>query len=308
MKIDSFIHTALIVAIAFIPKIVMAQDLVMPMASQATPAPKLSEAQIQSMPPDNEEVTILRDNYAGKYNVSTLENLSKLYWRLGAFDMEDNVAIANYIKINDCKIYSEYLNDDMEWTKIVSAMKDHLKASKESFPLDFQFVLQLHLGRYDPARGGFPIVDNTGFIDSKRIQVDSIDYNKEVCFDESVISDYPKSAVILLPEQFTLDFLTLDEHVAQAYILRKKSEYLKIPESNRQAQHERDAFLRLRVTFTQYHGNLRGESNEAMAILYGNIDGYEIFEDAAQKRMMLSIDNTKISKAPQMSTPSQRGQ
>lgn len=271
------------------PSVMAQDDLVMPNASQPQPAePK--EAPNLSLPPDDGEVTILRDNFAGKYNLSTLENLSKLYWRLGAFDFDDDMAVGNYLKINDCKIFTEYLNDDLEWAEIVKVMKGHLKKESSTFPLNYQFLLELHLGRYDPEQKGFPLVDRTGFTDAKRIEVDSIDFNKEVCYDPGTIKDYPKSVIILLPRPFTLDLLKVDEHVAQAYILRKKSEYSKLSDEQKVRAYERDAYLRLRVTFSQYHGNFRGEGNQTMAILFGTIDGYEIFEDSGQKRLMLSVD------------------
>jgi hypothetical protein len=269
------------------------EKLVVPNASQPTPEPPAAPGPNVSLPSMDEEVTILRDDYAGKYNRATLENLSKLYWRLGAFDFEDDLAIGNYLKINDCKIFTEYLNDDLEWKEIVRVMKAHLKEHSATFPLNYQFLLELHLGRYDTERGGFALVDKTGFIDAKRIEVDSIDANRDVCFDAGTIKDYPKSIVILLPQPFTLDFVKMDEHVAQAYILRKKSEYSKLSDERRVRAYERDAYLRLRVTFSQYHGNLRGEQNQTMAILFGTIDGYEIFEDNGQKRLMVSVDLKK---------------
>lgn len=276
-------------------------DLVIPNASQPQPAaPK--ETPNLSMPPEEGEITILRDNFAGKYNLSTLENLSKLYWRLGAFDYDDDMAVANYLKINDCKIFTEYLNDDLEWEEIIRVMKTHLQNESSTFPLNYQFLLQLHLGRYDATLGGFPLVDRTGFTDAKRIEVDSIDHDKEICFDPGTIKDYPKSVIILLPKPFTLDFLKIDEHVAQAYILRKKSEYSKLSDESKVRSYERDAYLRLRVSFSQYHGNLRGETNQTMAILFGTIDGYEVFEDANQKRLMLSVDLKEQEKKASLGT------
>lgn len=277
----------------------------MPMASQPAPAPKIEVSGERSMPPDTAEVTILRDEFAGKYNSATLQNLSKLYWRLGAFDFEDVTAVANYLKINDCKIYTEYLNDDMEWAKIIETMQDHLRKTHQSFPLNYQFILQLHFGTYDPVRGGFPIVDNTGFVDAKRVEVNSLDRYRKICFDERDVQRiYPTSAVILLPDPFTLDFIKMDEHVAQAYILRKKSEYSRLSEEARVNQYERTAFLRLRVSFSQYNGNVKGQDNETMAILYGKIDGYEVFEDVGQQRLMQSVDlRAPASTAPQMSMP-----
>ena len=269
-----------------------------PVSSAAEPSPQIK----QSMPPEQEEVTILRDDFAGVYNNSTLANLAKAYWRLGAFDFDDDEAVGNFLKINDCKIYTEYLNDDLEWAQIIDVMRDHLKKSRDTFPLNFQFLLELHLGRYDPVLGGFPLTDKTGFVDSKRIVVNSINTNQEICHDGKRIKDYPTSVVALLYEPFTLDFLKLDEHVAQAYILRKKSEYSQLDEDDRINRYERDAYLRIRLTFSQYHGNLKGEQSETLAILYGTIDGYEVFEDAAQKRLMLSVD-LKKQREEKTSTP-----
>lgn len=291
---------------AILPAHAQEEPLVVPNASRAAPQMAQAPAPNVSLPPSTEEVTILRDDYAGKYNLSTLENLSKLYWRLGAFDFEDDMAVGNYLKINDCKIFTEYLNDDLEWKEIVKTMQQHLREQSATFPLNYQFVMQLHLGRYEPDRGGFALVDRTGFVDAKRIEVDSLDQYKEICYDSGSIKDYPKSIVLLLPQPFTLDFIKLDEHVAQAFILRKKSEYNKLSDERKIKAYERDAYLRLRVTFSQYHGNLRGERNKPMAILFGVIDGYEIFEDADQKRLMVSVDLKKEAAAkPMMSTPSQ---
>ncbi len=260
----------------------------------------------QSLPPEpDSDVTILRDDFAGKYHPSTLEYLSKMYWRLGTFDMEDTEAVANYIKIAECKLFTEYVNDDMEWKEIVETMRQHIEKTRSTYPLNFQFVLQLRLGRYDPERGGFPLIDRTAFQNAKRIEVDSIDKQSAICYDNHPVKDYPTQLIILLTQPFSLDFLKLDEHVAQAYILRKKSEYSTLSDQEKVRRYEREAYLRLRVTFSQYHGNVPKAGGQPMAILQGNIDGYEIFEDAKQKRMMLSVnlEDQKAAKTPAMSVP-----
>ncbi|PZO87551.1 MAG: hypothetical protein DI626_03745 [Micavibrio aeruginosavorus] len=306
LRLSFVFFLALAAALFCMTQMAQAQDTSYPQSTVAA-QPQAEQQTPYSMPPkDDSEVTILRDNYSGKYQSATLENLSKLYWRLGAFDLDDNVAVSNFIKINDCKIYTEYLNDDLEWKEIVNVMKGHITKIRESYPLNYQFVIQINLGRYDPALGGFPLVNRTGFTDAKRIEVSSIDRNKSVCFDESPVQDYPKSVIILLPEAFTMNFIKLDEHVAQAYILRKKAEFNALDEAVRNRSYERDAYIRLRVTFSQYNGNLRGDNNQIMSIMYGKIDGYEIFEDASQKRLMVSVDlnSDKTARAPQMSVPS----
>lgn len=314
MNIDSFYRlffSVFLLLAIFVPVgTVRAEEQSIPVsASSPMQPPAGSEDAKQSLPME-EEVTILRDDYAGKYNLSTLVNLSKAYWRLGAFDTEDNIAVGNFLKINDCQIYTEYINDDMEWQKIMDAMKHHLDTNREKFPVNFQFLIELRLGRYDPALGGFPIGEKTQFKEAKRILVSSVEVAKPICFDPKPLAEYPRNVIILTDNPFTLDFLKLDEHVAQAYILRKKSEFSTLNEAARVKQYERDAYLRLRVTFTQYNGNLRGEGGENLAIVFGNIDGYEVFEDRLQKRLMLSVDLKKqreqeaeASEAEQMSVP-----
>lgn len=302
MRLDSSIRLFIILVALAIAIPAAAQTappegtkVIAPQSSRApAPADDDREDVQQSLPPgsdmDMAETTILRDNFSGQYNQATLENLADMYWRLGAFDLQDDQAIANYIKIKNCPVYTDFVNDDMEWTKIVHTMREHVNLARDTFPLNYQFVIELHLGRYDVEQGGFPIIDRTGFKDVKRIEVSSLDARRDICYDSKAIKDYPKSLVILLPNPFTLDFVKLDEHVAQAYILRKKSEYAKMDEEMRVRRYERDAYLRLRVTFSQYDGNLRSEANEIMGILYGAIDGYEIFEDSSEKRLLGSVD------------------
>jgi len=232
-----------------------------------------------SLPNDNDsEMTVIKDDIVGKYLMADIENLSKLYWRLGAFDYEDKDSIEKYIKINDCKIFNNFSRNDFEWEKIMDTMRPYLKNNAKSFPLTYQFTLGLTLGKYDMQKGGFEIIDGTGFSNSRLINVATSDFNKEICNDNSIGMTYPKSVIILLSKPFDLNFISIDEHVAQAYILKKKQFV------------NREAFLRLRVTFEQYVGNLSGENNTLFSVLKGKVDGYEVFEDSGYRNILLSVD------------------
>ena len=252
-----------------------------------TPMPKKTQqiAPEISVPQDiKDEMTIIRDDYAGQYNFSNLENLSKLYWRLGAFDSQDEKSIENYIKINDCKIFENFSTDDFEWKKIITSMKSYLSTQNQNFSLKYQFLISLNLGKYDGDQGGFPLINNTGFQNSRLINVQSSDFSQTVCKDNSINRNYPKSVIILLPKPFNLTFLKVDEHIAQAYILKNKK------------NDERTASLRLRISFNDYLGNMRGENNSVFSVLNGHVDGYEIFEDSTQRNLLLSVDFLKDSK------------
>jgi len=281
MTIKTFIPVWLFVMLAVFSFAASAQ-------AQTSESPAMSSAPVM----EGDGVTVMRDQFAGDYNFATIENLSKLYWRLGAFDLSDDEAIANYIKINDCKIYVDYLNDDFEWKKILNVMRDHIAQNSPTFPLNFHFLIPINLGKYDTEQGGFPIINKTGFNDSSRIQVTSIDVNNNVCSEDKFIKDYPKGIVLLLKTPLNLNFIKIDEHVAQAYILRQKSEAASRGDVQKVENEERLAYLRLRVSFSQYLGPVDGPSMEMpkLAILEGVVHGYEVFEDTDMKRMMLSVD------------------
>ncbi len=249
---------------------------------QLTPAPsQIKNLNLNQSIPDDivQEMTVMKDEYAGQYNISNLENLSKLYWRLGAFDTEDESSIESFIKINDCKIYKGFYGDDIEWRKIVKSMKSYLEKEKENFPLNYQFTLELNLGKYNMDKGGFEVINNTGFENSKIIHVKSTHNRNPDCSDREMPKSYPKSVIILLEKPFNMDFVKLDEHVAQAFILRKKEDP------------RRRAYLRIRVNFTQYDGNLSGSYGEVYAVMNGKIDGYEIFEDGDHKNLLVSMNS-----------------
>lgn len=276
----------------------VAADLSHAQSPQQTPAPSQVKTPNlnQSIPDDiAQEMTVMKDNYAGMYNVSNLENLSKLYWRLGAFDTDDESSIESYIKINDCKIFKSFYGDDIEWKKIVHSMKGYLEKERNNFPLNYQFTLELNLGKYNMERGGFEVVNNTGFSNSKIIHVKSIHNRNSECTDKEMPKSYPKSVIILLEKPLTMDFVKLDEHVAQAFILRKKDDP------------RRRAYLRLRVNFTQYAGNLSGSYGEIYAVMNGRVDGYEIFEDDSQRSLLVSEnsedDLTQTFASSQTSSP-----
>ncbi len=248
----------------------------------SVPVSSSPEKKKMSMPDDIDgEMTVVEDNIANQYNFANIENLSKLYWRLGAFDYDDEDSIEKYIKINDCKIFNNFSRNDFEWQKIMDSMKPYLKNNAKLFPLTYQFTLGLTLGKYDIKKGGFEIINGTGFSNSRLINVATSDFNKEICNDNSIGMTYPKSVIILLSKPFDLNFISIDEHVAQAYILKKKQFV------------NREAFLRLRVTFEQYVGNLSGENNTLFSVLKGKVDGYEVFEDSGYRNILLSVDFDK---------------
>ncbi len=96
-------------------------------------APSMPEANNNAVAEDLQagEVTVMKDDYAGaNYATPNMQNLSKLYWRLGVFNPDDKKIIDNYLIINECDVYRNFYRDDFEWANVRDATRDMLMEKK----------------------------------------------------------------------------------------------------------------------------------------------------------------------------------
>ncbi len=214
------------------------------------------------------------------YVRGTPANLSKLYWNLGVFDSGDDRAVDNFMLINECKIYQNNVNNDFEWKKIRESAKKFLNSNRKSFPTKFEFVLPVELGTYDEVRKGFPIVDIYAYNNVRRFEIWGNSLDRELCGRIGEVKDYPRNLMLIMEQAFTYNFVPVDEHVAQAFLVRKQNEVLELDTDIRQSRYKRVAYVRLRVDFHEYLGSIRGRNGSILAILEGKLDGIDLFEDA----------------------------
>lgn len=240
--------------------------------------------------PEKAEVTVIEDKYAGEYVEATLQNISKLYWKKDALKITNNKAIDNFLLINECDIHEKFYKDDFEWQRVRSAAKDMIAENKESFPNKFKMVVPIDLGRYDMMRKGFPLINKTAFKDLRRVEIGGNSNSKSVCGHERAIEHYPRNLILILNKPFSYEFVELDEHIAQAFIIRKKYGKTDIPKELQNKTYDRLAFARIRITFSDYQGETRGRDNFPLGIMFGRLDGIDVFEDANEKRMLTSVD------------------
>ena len=265
--------------------------------AQETPEANLPQDQEYTVPTGTladqvgamSEMTIVEDKYAGEYAKSSPQNLSKLYWRLHVFDDGDDRAVDNYMLLNECQIYQDNINNEFEWSIIRDTARKMLKQKRDTFPLKFSFILPVELGEYDPIRGGFPLSDRFNYQNIRRLEVTGNWLTTELCGKQGEIRDYPRNIMLILDKPFTYTFAKVDEHVAQAYILKKQQEVLNLDYNMRQKRYRRPAFLRLRVDIYQYQGNIRAsQGTGVLAILQGKLQGIDMFEDYGETLMLSS--------------------
>lgn len=172
--------------------------------------------------PEEAEITITEDKYAGQYMEPTVENISKLYWKKNALALSNDIAIDNFMLINECDIYLKFYRDDFEWTRIREAGRKMLKENKNKFSHKFKMLIPIDLGRYDMMRKGFPLINKTAIKDLRRVEIGGNANNSKVCDTVGPIPHYPKNLILILNKPFSYEFVEFDEHVAQAFIVRQK--------------------------------------------------------------------------------------
>lgn len=239
--------------------------------------------------PQQAEVTIMEDEYAGIYVEPSLQNISKLYWKKNVLKEENDVAVDNFLRINECGIYEKFYEDDFEWQRIREAARDMISDNKEDFPYKFKMLIPIDLGRYDMLRKGFPLINKTAFKDLRRIEIGGNSNAKPICGEDGVIDFYPRNLILILNKPFSYEFVELDEHVAQAYIVRQKYDPVKRPRELQNKHFDRLAFARIRITFSEYQGVTRGSDAFPLAVMFGKLDGIDIFEDPDEKRLLTSF-------------------
>ena len=138
---------------------------------------------------------------------------------------------------------------------------------------------------------GFPLINDTAYEALRRIEVGG-NYVDEVCGYKGLTKNYPANIMLVLKRPFTFDFVSLDEHIAQAFILRRKYQKPKRPKELEGEYFNRLAFMRIRFEVESYQGKTVTPDRETLAVMVGKIHGVEIFEDAEQTRLLTSVDYT----------------
>ncbi len=235
------------------------------------------------------ESTIIEDKYAGQYQIADIKNISKLYWLKTVLDLKDDTAIDNFILINECDFYKENLKDDFKWVKVRDATRELITDQLPTYSDKFKIIVPIDLGRYETEKQGFPLINGTRFKDLRRIEVGGND--GAICGKLWAIESYPRNIFLILNTPFTYDFVPVDEHLAQAFIIRSKNQsVVDRPKELLSKTFNRLAYARIRMSFLEYQGVTREQNRTPVAIMFGMVDGVDIFENPDETGLLNITD------------------
>lgn len=228
-----------------------------------------------------------------KYELPTFENLSKLYWTLGILDPERDVAaIDNFVRIHDCQVYLDYYRDDFEWRKIRAITKEKIINERATWPVRFELLVPVELGRYDFAKKEFPVLSEFLKEGARRITTGYNSMQDQVCDTKAMkIPDYPRDVVLNLSRPILIESIPMDPDLGQDYLIRTKilnaEEYRDRDPSVRERRYERMAFLRVRVRMIKFMEFMKaGDRGELYPLIFSSVESFDVFEDQDMKKIL----------------------
>lgn len=225
------------------------------------------------------------------YEDFKLSNLSKLYWKLGILDINNETHINNFLFINECDIYRDYHNNEFEWRSILRKAQLSIKNNVDSFPTRFKFVQPLRMSVYDFKNKVYGIQDKFKIDGIRRFEVRSQNYNEQVCTQRQLrsIMGYPKSVVVEINQPFILENVPMSPVLAKSYADSKLAAFNELREifKTRESMLSlRDAYLVMKVRFYSYRGDERVDYGQTSYVLNAILEGYEIYQDENLTRLL----------------------
>lgn len=229
------------------------------------------------------------------YELPSTAALGHLYWAVNMYKLEDDKAVDEFMRLNECEIFKNFSSDEVEWRDIRDATREFLRENKEDFPTRFEFVLPLMLLDYDEKRRAFEIRDNFKITSLRRFELFATDARSiSPCTrDHNMAKGYPRGIVLEFSRPFSLTHVPMVEAKAYDYIKRKleymKKKYAERGQTKKRMYELRTAYLVLKVKIFTY-GRFLGLNHFDIPLvqMMGVLEGYEIYEDRSKENLFYS--------------------
>lgn len=242
------------------------------------------------------------------YLPTTFKNLSRLYWGLGRFAPDDIDAVNRYLLINECELYQQYYYNDFEWSKILETTRDFLKQNSNKFPVRYEIMVPIFLGRYDMGKEEFELHDKSKVLGVRKIDV-VVNGMRKVCDAGGNIPGYPRDIIVILSHPLFLSKIHVGRELAQLYLEETSRAFSALPANLQMMGYERTAYLRLKVRLQQYKDTVTVNARDVRAVIFGQVEGVEVYADDSKEKLLYREDKLKkrLRRARRYTDPSEEG-
>lgn len=223
------------------------------------------------------------------YEKPTMDELSRLYWLLGALDINNNTHIDNYLLINECQIYKEFRNNEFEWKNIRESTREHIKGAAAGFARRLEFLQPLYLGEYNIEKEYFAIVPEYVKPTSRRLEVLTKAHLASTCGETGEIEGYPKGLLVELTRPYGIDKIPVPRDKAQTYINEKLEEFNKLMDhqkTQKRLLESRDAYIWMQIRVFGYKGPERIDDGYRLNAVFAVLEGVEVYSDRDRRDLL----------------------
>ncbi|MDD2325960.1 MAG: DUF4852 domain-containing protein [Alphaproteobacteria bacterium] len=155
--------------------------------------------------------------HAETYEKPAMDNIMRSLVRFGAIDINDDMMLDLYARVNACDLYRQFYQDEFKWREIRTQMRKVIKEEAATYPTGYRYDTQMQLGRYDFEKKSYPFVhkeQNSGVNAFRMITHDS-----DFCTDEDMYG-FPRGYRLVLASPIDVPDLPLKEEEAKALLKR----------------------------------------------------------------------------------------
>lgn len=223
-----------------------------------------------------------------KYGETTLEGMSDVLFRKGILRTDDPAAIEEYIRIHECGLYEQYMNDDFSWNRIREAYARELQLRLPTLPDGIEIVSALPLGQYNLATNEFEISSGSKFermayITVMKTEGGSYDACSHIRSTVFVPRVHPLELNVKIDVPLTLTGIPITQEVANKLI----DEMNKRQELTEERKRTVTLVMRIRVTNVD---PLSSVTDPLRRTILGLIDDLRIYESPERKQLLFRRD------------------
>ena len=211
--------------------------------------------------------------------------LSKLAWAMNAYELDDNEALDQFLKITECNLYHKFFKNEFEWQKIRATTRSYLVNYGADLPRYYEFMQPIYLERYNFDLEGFPLMPNSKYESAYVIQITEPEIQYNSCGDkfEGDTLKFPLGGILRLRSPFSLSFIRVPNRVAKEYLTLLDRQNIFTDEG-------RPAYIRYRIELKKYLENVMVK-NRSYYVFEGKLLQLDVFAD---REMILPLYSQKF--------------
>ncbi|MCB1839372.1 MAG: DUF4852 domain-containing protein [Alphaproteobacteria bacterium] len=195
--------------------------------------------QLEDLPPDRPVAEFVEGTPQSSrkyfYEKPTMKALSHLYFAINYADVDNDLHIDNYLRINECSLFRRFISSEFEMKEIREATRKFINSNRSQFPTRFELTQEIKLLDYDMERRAFKIDPQYQIQAIRRFELFTTDgFNKQKCgASVKELDGFPFGIILEVSRPFTFTYVPVDVNTALAYIDEKNKIFQKFSEKKK---------------------------------------------------------------------------